>query len=120
LEYDLNFFKSKIQEEFYRNVCKEDEIEIINTCLKQFIVKIVGILEKSDHSMQSFANYLESIQQAPAQENPIDTSRKLLNGLEFQITEITKSFHLLKKEPNSHRNLIRSADFQMEEYKKAD
>lgn len=85
LASDLKFFKSKVQEEFYRNVCMDSEIEIINTTLKAFIMKMLNLLEGSDKSMQCFAKHLESLKADSTDSDHLCLSKKLLSTMEFQI-----------------------------------
>jgi hypothetical protein len=113
LSYDLQFFKSKLQEEFYRNVCLESELELINGSIKGFIIKIVSLFDNSDRSLHSFAKHLESIRLDDAQLTSLDVSKKLLSSLDFQIAELGRSFYLLKREPEVQRSLVKSADLKL-------
>jgi len=63
--------------------------------------------------MQSFANYLSNNQHSSADQNHIQISKKLIQGLEFQISEISSSFYMLKKDPDNQKTLVKSADLRM-------
>ena len=59
MEYELEFFKSKMEEEFYGQLCADTDVSLIAGVLKGIVLKMTKVFEQDHGTMVALARHLE-------------------------------------------------------------